>query len=1006
MAHGYFCISAVSSYVREGNFRGPEFKNLTLVPHEAETARRAFVECGLVERVVASSGELSHEQLCHHLDEWGDAYDADDPPETGSTVVLYVTGHGFVDETGVWRLVPPVVGRNSPRHWLKPEELLEPLLGRKDVKQVLLILDACFAQDGVTEAVTKSWKIAPSLGSTTDLWVIAAARREDEAQEMVFISAFVEALRTCAKRETGWRHIDPSIVTDMAAALLREQGAKQVPWVAAGYRAGGCEALPNPEWMPPDPPTWIEPRWSAQSRGVSTPTEPGYYFTGRGAVLRDLSDHLEGKGDGRPVLLAGDAGAGKTAVLARLLTTATADQRRALPLVARREFLPDSDAGMIAVDLAGIDAQAALRELSRLSGFPVPDVPRDAGPLRLLLDNVDLSVDPTEMISMLVQPLATLSTVRLVVTSSPVFAPTLTEFRRVDLRESEADIEAFLRKRLRYGGVAATELGALVRYCAGNFSAAVNAVGTLLRESRAGGSLSDAHREAARTAHRHLDHLCRATMVRAGLTSRDAADLVASLSAACSYSPDGRLTTSLWATVARHVNGVSHTEAEVEAYGRAASAFLTSREAEGGGRSWRPRYEHEQLGSDPTPDEVVEYLLAELRDPESPSWTADVGALAILLGAAAHANGRFEALLDDAQLLLAAPVPLVNRALRAVRARVDGRRRIAAWVIPAAGSLPERAFLLGLRARRNGLAKLAESAARMAPPVMWAVRTPFQTTRMALAGGPADSTIVTAHDDGSVRWWNSSEGTESGSWAGTGVAVVDLAAVHTAEGLVTVAVTGDRRVRCWGPDTEDSPRLLSGATSTAVHASGFVALVDDRDVRLIDVVTDRPDRNFALAEPVDCAGIGGAPASPLLWLVDRGGRVWQSDPMADRQPAVRSLGLPPLLMAVSPDSGTSLVVDVHSGLTWIAQASATVQMKVTGIDVAALTDRLLVVGGGGGGIEGWFAFVEPAEGGPRTRWPLDGPPVGLALAGNSVVVATAAGLAAINFPAETEAGGS
>jgi hypothetical protein len=80
-------------------------------------------------------------------------------------------------------------------------------------------------------------------------------------------------------------------------------------------------------------------------------------------------------------------------------------------------------------------------------------------------------------------------------------------------------------------------------------------------------------------------------------------------------------------------------------------------------------------------------------------------------------------------------------------------------------------------------------------------------------------------------------------------------------------------------------------------------------------------------------------------------------------------------------------------------------MKVTGVEVAALTDRLLVVGGSGSGFEGWFAFVEPADGGPRTRWPLDGSPVGLALAGDSVVVATAEGLAAINFPQKRKQAG-
>ncbi|MGB9046551.1 MAG: hypothetical protein WCC47_03975, partial [Pseudonocardiaceae bacterium] len=926
MPQGYFCISAVSMYTQDGGFTDAEFENLNIVPHEATAVRQVFTELGLVELVTAPDGELTHEQLRDRLDKWQDEYDPDDPPTEDSTLALYVTGHGFVDREGVWRLVPPDPGRTSPIRWIQPRELLQPVLARKDVAQVLLILDACFAQDGARDALTKSLESAPILGSTADVWVVAAARRSDRAQQMVFVSAFVDALHHHAERELGRAYLDPSAVTDTAAGWLERRGAAQVPWVAAGYRAGGCRVLPNSRWMPPDPPTWIERRWSAPSRGVSVSTEPGWYFTGRGEVLRSLADHLDGEG-GQPVLLIGVAGSGKTAVLARLLTTATVGMRHALPTVARREYRPDSDAAISALDVSGLDVTDALAELTRLLGCPVLDVPSMAEPLRLVIDSVDQAVDPAAMISQLVQPLAAVPAVRLVVATRPALVPTFTGFRPVDLPGSEDDVKSYLLKRLMYGAIVAAELGDLARGCAGNFSAAVVAADTLLRKVRAGRSLKDARGEAQRVTHRQLDKLCRATMAqaRSEVSPRYVADLVACLSAACCYSPDSWLPTALWAAVTQRLNGLPYTAEDVEACAQSASAFLDSTV---GGRAWRPRYGHEPLGNDPTPEQVIHHLLDEIHDQCGQLWTADTGVLAILLGAAAHEDGRFAALLDDAPLLLAAPAPLVTHTLKAVRGRADGRLRIATWAgVPVDGTSDERAFLLRLRAARNGLPRLAASVGEASLPVVWATRTSSlsvqaQVTRMSLAAGPDPVTIVTAHDDGSLRWWDGSDGRELLASPGLGAAVVSLTMVHTVDGLLTVAVTGDRQARRWGPGDEMSTHPLAAATLAAAHASGLVVLVDDRAVRVVDVVSDRPSREYVLPDEVVGADIAGLPGAPVLWLVDRGGRVRRWDLLEDRQPSVVSLGPPPSLLVTSRVGTSSLVIDVHNGLSWAAQNRA------------------------------------------------------------------------------------
>jgi hypothetical protein len=1038
---GYFCISAVSTYEMGGDLEGLHFENLELVPREARTMRKALTNLGLVELFTGPDGELTHEQLRERLETWAGEYDPDDPPLAGSTLVLYSTGHGYMDRGERWRLVPSAPRRVDTTRWLQPMELLEPVLTRKEVTQVLFLLDACFAQDGARDALTKSLETGPLLGSVADVWVVAAARRSENAQQMAFVSAFADALRHHSARELSAAHLDPSLVTDTAASALKRKGATQVPWVAAGYRAGGCRALPNPRFMPPTAPDWIEQRWSAPARGVSAAAEPGWFFTGRDEVLRYLASYLNGEGgpDIPPVLLTGGAGTGKTAVLARLLTTATVSLRRALPAVTRRGYLPPGDAEITALDVTGADVGYAAAELARRLGLAATDaqgvvaaLAERKGPYRLMIDHVERAADPAAMVSQFVQPLAAVASARLIVAARPGLATAFPGFRHIDVQgpsgDAESAIEAYVSERLTYylhGQPAASEparaVPALASACAGNFSAAVVAVDTLLRQLSAGRSMKEAHNEARRSAYRRLDRLCRSAMAyaRGGSDSRYVDDLVACLSAACSYSPDGWLPAVLWAGVARRVNGLPYTAEDVEACVEPALAFLSSQPASAGGPVWRLRYGYVPSGHDPAPHQIVQHLLDEARQAHTSQWIdAHPGVLAILLGAAGAEDGRFASLLDDASLLLAAPSPLVTRALRAVQGRADGRRRIATWAgVPAEGDARERAFLLRLLAARNGLDRLASSVPtrgrHATPAVNWAIRITSERrlspiTRMSLAGGRDAPRIVTAHDDGSVTWWDGSDGRELRTWRGLqaegrseNVAVASLGAAQTADGLVTALITGDGRALRWGPGDTPSPSPLpEPATMAVAHASGLVALVHGRSVTVIDVISGSRDRVCTLPAIVAHADIGGRAEAPVLWLADTGGRVWRWDLLAaaSRQPSAVSPCPPTLLLGCSREGASCVVVDVHGGTTFPARARVAVRRRPTrDVRSVALSERWLVLGDGPERFSGWLEIHEAADA-PAIRWPLDGLPVAVGIAGDVLVAATPDGLVNIGLP--------
>ena len=72
--------------------------------------------------------------------------------------------------------------------------------------------------------------------------------------------------------------------------------------------------------------------WSPRARGVTAGSERGYRFRGRRRAVQEAADWLVADGDVRgPLVVTGPPGVGKSAVLARVITTADESFRRQLP---------------------------------------------------------------------------------------------------------------------------------------------------------------------------------------------------------------------------------------------------------------------------------------------------------------------------------------------------------------------------------------------------------------------------------------------------------------------------------------------------------------------------------------------------------------------------------------------------------------------------------------------------------------------------------------------------
>jgi WD40 repeat protein len=166
--------------------------------------------------------------------------------------------------------------------------------------------------------------------------------------------------------------------------------------------------------------------WRPRARGVSVNSERGWRFRGRAAALERITSWLgRTKPDRRVLVVTGSPGAGKSAVLGRVVTTADAAVRSAL-----LAEVPTDEAGILAavgsvgcaVHAKGKSALEVAEEIARAVSAPLPTEPWDLAPavrealewrpgsrFNVIIDALDESAGPDQaraVIDSVVLPLA------------------------------------------------------------------------------------------------------------------------------------------------------------------------------------------------------------------------------------------------------------------------------------------------------------------------------------------------------------------------------------------------------------------------------------------------------------------------------------------------------------------------------------------------------------------------------------------------------------------------
>ena len=1024
-ARGLFCLSGVGKYEADTRMKYG-INDLRSVPVEITTMRAALTSLGLVEYLSFDDEERSHDELKLSLTQ-GDSRGAE-------SLVIYCTGHGRL-RSGRYQLLLP---KGNPFH---PAELIEPLEEDEwnSLREVVLIVDACSAEPGLDEALAEARKVNTQT-SKLGFWGIAASRRLETAEQGSFATAFAAALSLTAQPSWTISHLDPAAI---ANRVNRALGPGQTVWLAEGHPAEPCRVFPNPRHQNASPPSGLPlpSDWATAARGVAASSMPGFFFTGRKAALYKLREHLESD-DAVVAVVTGKPGAGRSALLGHLFLTIHGRGRQAMPDEVQLSWPP------LPITIAagkGDPAQATRMLIQQLADpGEIADL---AGvlasarkPLGIVLDDLDESTGP-ELWSEFFATLRSVPDVRLVVglpTSSAIRVPGSRRHNLDDLVDKAAqDVRDYLDLQIRLAvpGAPREEIGRAVNVLAGRvgleFEVAVALTGifpTHRDRQTVGDYLVAATKAVDVAAHR----VCR-TRLDATLGAK-APEVVSALSALCSYDSAIALPAADWAAVASTPGGPSVSIRDVAAAAQLMGSLVEECPAEDGTPRWRARFGHPDASGYPKPDLFLQRL-PQVARPDAVDWRSVDPSVLVLVARAAVLGLIPGRLLDDPAFLLTAPPAVVSKAIQLLRADTgERRRRSRMWRLTSQGSsASDRALLLRIAAQRFDVRPIVaafETSRRpagqdewqLAESIEWVQPDRSRDTRVihlaATAPGPG-AAVVTAHDNGSLAFWDPSDGTSlrevvsvPGGPRSVAVAVVRgeaIALVSTWQGRIWL-------MPCRANDAPTPvPELIppySGYQAEmrivplllALHPSGQVVVVAGQNVWVSRLGARTPmKKRMTLDSEVISIQTAGPVGAAVAWLVPESGRVRRLQLDDGPSPTVTPFPIPqrPLTLGAAETGDRALIADIAGGLHVRGTSSAstlTREVQSSEVRAVALNDSIAAVVGGSADQPGWLEIHDLIGWAAPARIPLDEGGMGVVMHGaDRMLIARASGLLSMRW---------
>ncbi|MDA5147334.1 ATP-binding protein [Streptomyces sp. AD681] len=361
-------------------------------------------------------------------------------------LVIYVTGHGLAPAGSQHFLRLPDTHTERPLATAFPTAELIAAALDSPAEHVLVMVDSCFSGRLAEELDRILKALHPDRHALSSLVVLAAGNETSTPRLRAFSSALAAVHVHCADEANGYARSHLSwedFHTILDRVWDRTQMADiQVLWPPSSVsrRLAARElspCLPNPGhtgtslledarsqlgWTRPD----LDAYWVTRATGQMT-GDTGWYFTGRTALVTRINDFLAGNDP--TLIVTGQAGSGKSALLARLATLS--DPRFCAEPAFRSylEAIPEElrvspgavDAAVLARNTDPPELTAALYHALTGRSIPAGQTASDllhnhartafrhtGRPLTVVVDGIDEARNPRRVITDVLRPLARL----------------------------------------------------------------------------------------------------------------------------------------------------------------------------------------------------------------------------------------------------------------------------------------------------------------------------------------------------------------------------------------------------------------------------------------------------------------------------------------------------------------------------------------------------------------------------------------------------------------------
>jgi WD40 repeat protein len=380
--------------------------------------------------------------------------------------VIYYSGHGATQDPYHY-LLTAESDQAYEGTALSADFFVRALGSPPKTRRLLIILDACYSGQGALNLVEAAARMSGGqelLGEHEGVWVIAASRPREEADQGAFANTFRQAVQDVQEDAGGLQQfLSLDSIVDRTNGLLAELDVRQrVSWAPASLARGLGPFLPNHNYEP-DAPAGVDlgtrarlareisTHWEPKSRGVEVAASAGWYFMGRTTALREVVAFASGNHDSRLRVVTGDPGSGKSALLGRLVLLSDPGTRPRVPV---RDAPPDTipEQGSVTVALlargktvAGLMVELA-DQLELTSGEdPIQALIARQTPALIVIDALDEATNPQRVIEDVIKPLQAIADGgtghRLLVATRRPWVPFLPA-RRVEI---DLDDPAYLR---------------------------------------------------------------------------------------------------------------------------------------------------------------------------------------------------------------------------------------------------------------------------------------------------------------------------------------------------------------------------------------------------------------------------------------------------------------------------------------------------------------------------------------------------------------------------------